>query len=72
MDLRRCYVELSRCYLRLSKLPNFALDRLSRYEATLFGANPAKSCLRSMPWIAANHKNEHGASVSMIPHLREL
>jgi hypothetical protein len=28
-------VELTRCFLRLANLPNFALDRLSRYEATL-------------------------------------
>jgi hypothetical protein len=28
--------ELTRCYLRLANLPNFALDRLSRYEATLW------------------------------------
>jgi hypothetical protein len=27
-------VELTRCFLRLANLPNFALDRLSRYEAT--------------------------------------
>jgi hypothetical protein len=26
-------VELARCFLRLANLPNFALDRLSRYEA---------------------------------------
>jgi hypothetical protein len=31
----------------------------------LFGANHVKSDLRSMPWIAANHKNEH-ASLSMM------
>jgi hypothetical protein len=29
-------VDLARCYLRLANLPNFALDRLSRYEATLW------------------------------------
>jgi hypothetical protein len=29
-------IELTRCYLRLASLPNFALDRLSRYEATLW------------------------------------
>jgi hypothetical protein len=29
-------VELARCFLRLSNLPNFALDRLSRYEAILW------------------------------------
>jgi hypothetical protein len=28
--------ELTRCYLSLAHLPNFALDRLSRYEATLW------------------------------------
>ena len=28
--------ELTRCYLRLANLPNFAPDRLSRYEATLW------------------------------------
>jgi hypothetical protein len=29
-------VDLARCFLRLSNLPNYALDRLSRYEATLW------------------------------------
>jgi hypothetical protein len=29
-------VELTRCFLRLANLPNFALDRLSRYETTLW------------------------------------
>ena len=29
-------VELGRCFLRLANLPNFALDRLSRYEANLW------------------------------------
>jgi hypothetical protein len=29
-------VELTRCFLRLANLPNFALDRLSRYKATLW------------------------------------
>ena len=28
--------ELARCFLRLTNLPNYALDRLSRYEATLW------------------------------------
>jgi hypothetical protein len=31
-------VEFARCFLRLANLPNFALDRLSRYEATLWRA----------------------------------
>jgi hypothetical protein len=29
-------LELTRCFLRLANLPNFTLDRLSRYEATLW------------------------------------
>ena len=29
-------VDLARCFLRLSNLPNYALDRLSRYEAILW------------------------------------
>jgi hypothetical protein len=29
-------VEFARCFLRLAHLPNFALDRLSRYESTLW------------------------------------
>jgi hypothetical protein len=29
-------VGFARCFLRLANLPNFALDRLSRYEATLW------------------------------------
>ena len=29
-------VEFARCFLRLANLPNFALDRLSRYEALLW------------------------------------
>ena len=29
-------IDLAQCFLRLTNLPNFALDRLSRYEATLW------------------------------------
>jgi len=29
-------IELAECFLRLANLPNFALDRLSRYEANLW------------------------------------
>ncbi len=29
-------VEFARCFLRLANLPNFALDRLSRYESALW------------------------------------
>ena len=28
--------DLARCFLRLANMPNFVLDRLSRYEATLW------------------------------------
>jgi hypothetical protein len=29
-------IDLARCFLRLANLPNYALDRLSRYEANLW------------------------------------
>ena len=29
-------IDVARCYLRLSNLPNYVLDRLSRYEASLW------------------------------------
>ena len=29
-------IEFARCFLRLANLPNFALDRLSRYEVILW------------------------------------
>ena len=32
--------KFARCFLRLANLPNFALDRLSRYEATLWRQAP--------------------------------
>ena len=54
--------ELARCFLRLANLPNYALDRLIRYE-DFFGAKPAKSCLRLTPWIAAKHRTEGAVSV---------
>ena len=36
MKPARLTVEFARCFLRLANLSNFALDRLSRYEATLW------------------------------------
>jgi hypothetical protein len=43
-------VDFARCFLRLANLPNFALDRLSRYEAILWRqvacARSPKSCRR--------------------------
>jgi hypothetical protein len=38
----------ARSFLRLGNLLNCALDRLSRYEATLLALHWPKSCLRSM------------------------
>lgn len=49
-------LEFTRCFLRLANLPNFPLDCLSRYEATR--GKLAKSSMRSMRWIAANHRSE--------------
>ena len=51
-------VEFARCFLRLANLPNFLLDRLSRFEATLC-AGPAGSFTRSTHLIAANRRSEH-------------
>ena len=36
MKANAAAVEFARCFLRLANLPNFAVDRLSRYEATLW------------------------------------
>ena len=59
-------VEFARCFLRLANLPNFALDRLSRYEAT-FGARPVGSYLRLMHWIGANLRSGGAAYVLAAP-----
>ena len=41
--------ELARCFLRLANLPNYALDRLSRYEATLWRqGRPDPVCTRCL------------------------
>src|SRR5262249_2062154 len=49
-------VEFARCFLRVANLPNFALDRLSRYESTL-RARPVGSFTRSRPLIDANRRS---------------
>jgi hypothetical protein len=54
-------VELARCFLGLANLPNFALDRLIRYEATLW-RQFARRFSPSMLWIAASHRKEGIAS----------
>jgi hypothetical protein len=50
-------VEFARCFLRLANLRNFALDRLSRYEATLW-RQAGRTFLRLTYWIGENHKNK--------------
>ena len=52
-------VELARCFLRLANLPNFALDRLSRYEATLW-RQVGQIILALDALDRRNHKNEVG------------
>ena len=65
-------VEFARCFLRLANLPNFALDRLSRYEATLW-RQLRQTFFPSMPWIAANHRKEADVSLSTAgQHCRRL
>ena len=55
--------QLARCFLRLANLPNYALDRLSRYEATLW--RQARQILLALEAsIAANHGTEGVVSVS--------
>jgi hypothetical protein len=53
-------IEFAQCFLRLANLPNFALDRLSRYESSLL--NQARRILfaldtldRRKPQERANH-----------------
>jgi hypothetical protein len=47
--------DLARCFLRLANLPNYALDRLSRYEATLW-RHAGQILFALDSWIAANHR----------------
>jgi hypothetical protein len=46
-------VELARCFLRLCNLPNYALDRLSRYEAILW--RQAGQILYALDNLDRNH-----------------
>jgi hypothetical protein len=63
-------VALTRCFLRLSHLPNFALDRLSRYEATLW--RQARQTLLALDALDRRKPQERTrrAAVSMLPHLQ--
>ncbi len=40
--------DLARCFLRLANLPNYPLDRLSRYEAILWLGRPDPACSRCL------------------------
>ena len=51
-------IEFARCFLRLANLPNFALDRLSRYEATLLSVRPAGTLTRLRCWIAVSPRSD--------------
>jgi hypothetical protein len=53
-------VEFARCFLRLVNLPNFALDRLSRYEATLC-RQAFEFCLLFMRWTVKSLRSDGGA-----------
>jgi hypothetical protein len=50
-------VQFARCFLRLAQLPNFALDRLSRYEANRWRQAP-RILTHSRRLIAANRRSE--------------
>ena len=57
--------EFARCFLRLANLPNYALDRLSRYEATLW--RQVRQILFALDaLIAANHGIGGAVSASVI------
>jgi hypothetical protein len=58
-------IEFARCFLRLANLPNFALDRLSRYEAR-FGAGPIRFYSRSIASIAVSRRRERAVSLLAI------
>jgi hypothetical protein len=51
-------VELARCFSRLANLPNFALDRLSRYEATLW--RQARQALFALDALDRRKPQERG------------
>jgi len=53
--------DLAHCFLRLANLPSCRSTGLAGMKRS-FGARPARSCLLSMPWIAANHRIEGPAS----------
>lgn len=52
-------VQFARCFLRLANLHNFALDRLSRYEANLWRQAGRIICALKI-LDRCNHGDEHG------------
>jgi hypothetical protein len=56
-------IKFAQCFLRLANLPNFALDRLSQYEATVAAGRPDPICASRKPherarrfvFAASNH-----------------
>jgi hypothetical protein len=55
-------VELARCFLRLANLPNLALDRLSRYEATLWRQAGRVSKAITQATVAPHVKSQRSIS----------
>src|SRR5436305_13053452 len=48
---------LAQCFLRLAHLPSFPLDRLSRYEATLWG-QATRTIFLTNPYTASHGNGE--------------
>jgi hypothetical protein len=63
-------VEFARCFLRLANLPNFALDRLSRYEAMLW--RQAKQILYALEVLDRRKPQERTQRRFPIDHRVEL
>jgi hypothetical protein len=63
-------VEFARCFLGLANLPNFALDRLSRYEATLW--RQAKQILYALEVLDRRKPPERTQRRFPIDHRLEL
>src|SRR5215469_6927446 len=58
-------LEFTRCFLRLANLPNFALDRLNRYEATLW-RQAGQILYALMPSNAQNQRSENVGSIFIV------
>jgi hypothetical protein len=60
----RPIAELAYCFLRLANLPNFALDRLSRYETTLW--NQARQIVFALDALDRRKPQERGSGKRFI------